>query len=256
MDELNHGGSESSLTAGNSLSDGPRLSGPADTGSTFSGSSLSGSTFSGPADAGKMPGTQGIGATGQQSDWRDTLPADWAERLADVASAEDAMQALERGLAYRPAERAEDIRLEFPEELRGQVDEGVRRHFCELCVREGITPTQAQALLDWQLGANRELLDRLVEDGTRALRESWGSRFEENRASALRTFMALDRRMGGELSESMTGKNMANDPVFVRAFHEIGRLLSEDTLSGGSSAAPSDGRESAEDTYKGMFRGE
>ena len=47
---------------------------------------------------------------------------------------------------------------------------------------------------------------------------------------------------------------MANNPVFVRTFHEIGKLLSEDVLSGGSGTAPSDARESAVDTYKGMFK--
>ena len=61
--------------------------------------------------------------------------------------------------------------------------------------------------------------------------------------------------MNGELSGSVAGRNMANDPAFVRAFHEIGKLLSEDVLSGGSGATPSDGRESAEDTYKNMFKG-
>lgn len=200
-------------------------------------------------------GTPAGESRGTVSDWRESLPEGWAEKLADVESAEDAMKALERGLGYHPAERAEDIRLEFPESFAGQVDEGVQRNFCEFCVQQGITPKQAQALLDWQLGASREMFDKVVEDGTRALRENWGSRFEENRAMALKAFTALDRRMGGELASSVTGRNMANDPVFVRAFHEIGRLLSEDTLSGGSGAASSGGRESAEDTYKDMFKG-
>ena len=48
---------------------------------------------------------------------------------------------------------------------------------------------------------------------------------------------------------------MANDPVFVRAFYEIGKLLSEDTLSGGSGSTASDTAESAKDTYKDMFKG-
>ena len=60
--------------------------------------------------------------------------------------------------------------------------------------------------------------------------------------------------MGGELSTSVAGRNMANDPTFVRAFHEIGKLLSEDTLAGGGAGAGT-ARESAEDTYKDMFKG-
>ena len=49
---------------------------------------------------------------------------------------------------------------------------------------------------------------------------------------------------------------MANDPVFVRAFYEIGRLLSEDGLSAGTVPSARVMRESAEETYNGMFKGE
>lgn len=86
------------------------------------------------------------------------------------------------------------------------------------------------------------------------LRSEWGSRFDENKATALKAFTALDKRMGGRLATSIEGRGMANNPVFVRAFHEIGKLLSEDVLSGGSGTTPSDARESAVDTYKGMFK--
>lgn len=189
-------------------------------------------------------------------DWRAALPGDWADRLRDVDDPQEAVKALERGLAYHPAEKAEDIRLEFPEEFAGRVDEGVQRTFRELCVEQGITPAQAQALLDWQIGADREILARTVEEGTQALRQSWGSRFEQNRSEALRAFSALDRRMGGELSGSVAGRGMANDPTFVRAFYEIGRLISEDGLSAGTVPAARVERETAEETYNGMFKGE
>ena len=189
-------------------------------------------------------------------DWRSSLPGEWAETLRDVDSPEEAVKALARGLSYHPAERAEDIRLTFPEDFTGSVDEGVQRTFRELCVEQGITPSQAQALLDWQLGADREITGRMVEEGTNALRRSWGSRFEQNRGEALRAFSALDRRMGGELSSSSAGRSMANDPTFVRAFYEIGRLLSEDSLSAGAVPAARVARETAEETYNGMFKGE
>lgn len=165
------------------------------------------------------------------------------------------MKALERGLGYKPAEKAEDITLKYPESFKGKVDEGVEAGFRDFCVKQGITPGQAQALLDWQLGADKEIRDKLIEDGTNTLRETWGNRFDENRGAALKAFTALDRRMGGELSGTVSGHGMANDPVFVRAFYEIGKLLSEDTLSGGSGATASDTAESAKDTYKDMFKG-
>ena len=194
------------------------------------------------------------GASG--GNWRTALPEAWADRLKDVAGPDDAMAALERGLAYHPARSVDEIRLEWPEDFSGRVDENVQRGFCELCVREGITPPQAQALLDWQIHANRQALEEVAEAGVKALRRSWGTRFERNRGEALRAFSALDRRMGGELSASAAGRGMANDPVFVRAFYEIGRLLSEDGLSAGTVPSARVMRESAEETYNGMFKGE
>ncbi len=88
-------------------------------------------------------------------DWRASLPEGWAEKLRDVADPDEAAEALERGLAYHPATRAEDIRLELPRDFSGHVDRDVQQHFRELCVQEGITPAQAQALVDWQIRAER-----------------------------------------------------------------------------------------------------
>ena len=171
-----------------------------------------------------------------------------------MGSAEEALKALERGLGYRPAEKVEDIALKYPDSFKGQIDQGVENGFRQFCVDNGITQDQAQKLLDWQLGANKEITDKIIADGVKELRSEWGSRFDENKATALKAFTALDKRMGGRLATSIEGRDMANNPVFVRAFHEIGKLLSEDVLSGGSGTAPSDARESAVDTYKGMFK--
>lgn len=182
------------------------------------------------------------------------LPEGWGEKLKDVGSAEEALKALERGLGYRPAEKVEDITLKYPDSFKGQIDQGVENGFRQFCVDNGITQDQAQKLLDWQLGANKEITDKIIADGVKELRSEWGSRFDENKATALKAFTALDKRMGGRLATSIEGRGMANNPVFVRAFHEIGKLLSEDVLSGGSGTAPSDARESAVDTYKGMFK--
>ena len=199
-------------------------------------------------------GTPAGDGTTPPADWREGLPEGWGEKLKDVGSAEEALKALERGLGYRPAEKVEDIALKYPDSFKGQIDQGVENGFRQFCVDNGITQDQAQKLLDWQLGANKEITDKIIADGVNELRSEWGSRFEENKATALKAFTALDKRMGGRLATSIEGRDMANSPVFVRAFHEIGKLLSEDVLSGGSGTAPSDAQESAVDTYKGMFK--
>ena len=117
------------------------------------------------APASTPAGTQETVQPSESSDWRASLPEGWADKLKDVESADDAMKALERGLGYKPAEKAEDIELKYPESFKGKVDEGVESGFRDFCVKQGITPGQAQALLDWQLGADKEIRDKLIEDG-------------------------------------------------------------------------------------------
>lgn len=200
------------------------------------------------ADAGAAPGG---GTPPEPSDWRAGLPAAWADKLKDITGEEDALKALERGLGYTPALRPEDVDLKYPEGMT--VDKAVSDSFRKFCVDKGITPAQAQALLDWQLAANKEMNDAALASGTTALRKLWGSRFEENSALALKAVTALDKRLGGRLSETLAFTGMNNNPALVEAFHAVGSLIAEDSLSGGAAAAE-DRPESAEDTYKGMFK--
>lgn len=210
-----------------------------------------------PSAAGdSLPGASPAPADGASlaaQDWRNSLPESWREHFRNVPDAGTALKIVERGLRYQPALRPEDIVLHMPEGTTARPDTGVQDHFRRFCVEQGITPRQAQALLEWQLQTDAACRSRLLEEGTRTLQQRWGSRFEEKRGQALTAFMALDRRMGGELSRSPGGQRMASDPVMVQVFQEIGALLSEDSLAGGSGQAPGL-RESAEDTYSHMFK--
>lgn len=200
----------------------------------------------------------GTGETGgeqpaeQVTNWLDSLPEGWRDELKDV-SADDALDALKRGLGYKPAASIDDVTLTMPQDM--QVDADVQKSFKQLCVDQGITPAQAQALVDFQIASNKEITDAIIADGQAKLTEAWGSRFEANRGVALKAVTALDRRMGGRLAEAMAASGMANNPTIVEAFYEIGRLISEDTLSGGTGASAPDRAETAEDTYKNMFKG-
>ncbi len=185
-------------------------------------------------------------------EWRAALPAAWADKLKEMASEADALKALERGMSYTPAQRPEDVELRYPEGLT--VDKAVSDSFRQFCVDKGITPAQAQALLDWQLAANKEMRDAALASGKAALQKQWGSRFEENSALALKAVTALDKRLGGRLSEALAVTGMSNEPVLVEAFHAVASLLSEDSLSGGTGAGATDRPESAEETYKNMFK--
>lgn len=198
------------------------------------------------------PASDAIPSPAPVADWRGTLPAAWADKLKDMGSEADALKALERGLGYTPAQRPEDVELTYPEGFT--VDKAVSDSFCRFCVDKGITPAQAQALLDWQIAANKEMHDAALASGKAALQKQWGSRFEENSSLALKAVIALDKRLGGRLSEALTFSGMSDNPAIVEAFHAVGSLISEDSLSGGTGAGATDKPESAEDTYKNMFK--
>lgn len=198
------------------------------------------------------PAGAGAAAPDTAADWRGGLPAAWAEKLRNMASEADALRALERGLGYTPALRPEDVNLRYPEGMT--VDKAVSDSFRQFCVDRGITPDQAQALLDWQLAANKEMNDAALAAGKAELQKLWGSRFEENSALALKTVTALDKRLGGRLSEALAFTGMNNNPALVEAFHAVGTLIAEDSLSGGTAAAAADRPESAEETYTRMFK--
>ena len=53
----------------------------------------------------ETPAAAPSGDAAPAADWRVSLPEGWADKLKDVESADDAMAALERGLAYRDDSR-------------------------------------------------------------------------------------------------------------------------------------------------------
>lgn len=52
----------------------------------------------------------------------------------------------------------------------------------------------------------RKSRHKIIADGVKELRSEWGSRFDENKATALKAFTALDKRMGGRLATSIEGR--------------------------------------------------
>lgn len=189
-------------------------------------------------------------ATQPPADWRAALPESWRDMLKDAADEESARKVLERGLNYNPASKPEDVVLKYPDGI--QVDDGLNKNFQQFCVAQGITPTQAQELLNWQISANKSAIESAHANGEKELREKWGPRYEENTAQGLKAVVALDKQMGGRFAEALTYSGMNNNPVMVEALHIIGKSISEDTLSAGAGASAPDKPEAAEDTYKAM----
>lgn len=201
------------------------------------------------ASIGKEPAPGGS-TTGK---WQDALPEPMREAAGGFASADEAVQAMKRGMDYHPVTSAEEVDLKFPEGI--SVDEKQNLAFRELCVKTGLTKTQAQALADWQIETETAMMKARTEATTEQLKKEWGADYVRRDDLSQRALLALDKRVGGqnELTSALVNSGAWSLAPVRRAFAELGGLMSEDSLSGGRSAAAPDVPESPESTYSRFF---
>jgi len=102
----------------------------------------------------------------------------------------------------------------------------------------GITQPQMKTLVkafnEYQIATFGEYtneLNRTREEGERALKEKWADNYDANLQVAQR---ALKELVPGEDGEAFVklieDSKLGNNPVFVRAFHEIGKKMLDDTF--------------------------
>lgn len=185
--------------------------------------------------------------------WQDALPESMREAAGGFASADEAVQAMKRGMDYHPVTSAEEVNLKFPEGII--VDEKQNLAFRELCVKTGLTKAQAQALADWQIESETDMMKAQTESTTEQLKKEWGADYVRRDDLSQRALHALDRRVGGqnELTSALVNSGAWSLAPVRRAFAELGGLMSEDSLSGGRGAATPDVPESPESTYSRFF---
>lgn len=185
--------------------------------------------------------------------WQDALPESMREAAGGFASADEAVQAMKRGMDYHPVTSAEEVNLKFPEGII--VDEKQNLAFRELCVKTGLTKAQAQALADWQIESETAMMKAQTESTTEQLKKEWGADYVRRDDLSQRALHALDRRVGGqnELTSALVNSGAWSLAPVRRAFAELGGLMSEDSLSGGRGAATPDVPESPESTYSRFF---
>ena len=175
------------------------------------------------------------------------------EAAGGFASADEAVQAMKRGMDYHPVTSAEEVNLKFPEGIT--VDEKQNLAFRELCVKTGLTRAQAQALADWQIESETAMMKARTESTTEQLKKEWGADYVRRDDLSQRALRALDKRVGGqnELTSALVNSGAWSLAPVRMAFAELGGLMSEDSLSGGRGAAAPDVPESPESTYSRFF---
>lgn len=188
--------------------------------------------------------------------WLDALPETWrgVEGLDKLGSLDEALSALQRGMAYQPATDIEGLVTTPPAGI--QIDEGLNKAFRELGVKIGLTQAQAQELVNFEAQQMQAMEEQAAARATEELRQRWGVNFDANSARAAETLLKLDARMGNRLSAALGEGGLKNAPVLVEAFSLIGSLLSEDSLGGGSMGGNGQAQpETAESMFRSLFSG-
>lgn len=199
----------------------------------------------------EVPAAPATPAAPEGGHWSDAMPETWKEHLKGLETADAALDALRRGVAYTPATKAEDVQITLPEGMAQ--DPAALDSYRKACVEQGLTPKQAQEMVNWHLAEQQAAQAKQEQAEAEALEEAWGPATEANRQKALGMFTTLDRRMGGRLAESGFGQAIASSAVAIETLHMLSELVSEDTIGTGTGVAAPAKPMSKVEFYNSMF---
>lgn len=126
-----------------------------------------------------------------------------------------------------------------------QIDEQLMSSFKETAHKHGLSPTQAQGLLDYYNSISSQSMVDLEnnavlaqEQSQRELREEWGRSYEENlnKASNVGKQFFGEDVFGLQLSD---GSNLGDNPALIKGLSKMASIVSEDVFAGDKTAASS-----------------
>jgi hypothetical protein len=117
-----------------------------------------------------------------------------------------------------------------------KVNDDFMKKFKETAHGTGLLPKQAQKLVEWYLGEeagtvkrNQEAQVQKVKDNIDALKKEWGEAFPKE----VQSTMSAIRELGGqELLDHINKSGYGADPVLVKAFNKLSKLMGEDKIRG------------------------
>ena len=162
--------------------------------------------------------------------------------------------------AYRKAQGVPDAADKY--ELKAEklpegvtLDETTIKGFKQAAHEMGLTPKQAQALLDFDIKRNeaifkaaKERSQKEAEEGVKLLKEKHGEKFNEKLVHTLRVV----RKLGGEELEKEIKENQGNNPNLIHFLMEFSQSFSEDGVVKGAAAGGTGG--SLDELYPSMSK--
>tara|TARA_R100000951_G_C2653634_1_gene185326 strand:- start:14121 stop:15098 length:978 start_codon:yes stop_codon:yes gene_type:complete len=118
-----------------------------------------------------------------------------------------------------------------PEDLADEAwDKDSVTKFQEIAFEHGLTPTQAQGLVNWQVKRESEALNEIQahvtktrDEASAVLKKEWGADYDKNMADAERAVEAA-----GISSETLKSKpELSNDPDYIRSMAYYGSQIKE-----------------------------
>ena len=160
--------------------------------------------------------------------------------------------------AYRKAMGVPDTKdgyqFNLPDDMDRNEVEGLASWMKDVAFQEGL-PTQAtQRIFDRWVSDTKKLREdhhksqvSAKQERETALKEKYGEKWD-TRVSSAKDF--IKNRLGEDIYNSMTEKNLLDDPVYLDGFGKLSDALSEDTLPG---SGQSSGGDSGRDVLSELF---
>jgi hypothetical protein len=161
-------------------------------------------------------------------------------KLNENSTAED------RAAYLKAIGRPDDINgynIQKPEDLPDSLpfNEEVVNQFKTTAHELGLSPEQAEGLYKWYMDGTIGAHNADIESRSNAklevenkIKSEWGTNYDKNIGITLR---AVQKFGGDEFKKYLDDTGMGNDPMLIKTFYEIGKVMSEDTLVLGDKGA-------------------
>lgn len=142
-----------------------------------------------------------------------------------------------------PEGTKEDVKYELKAPEGVSMDASALEGYVSFAKENGLTPAQAQKLLDRDVAAKKQADDAVWEqvrktdaENLKAIQTAWGDKFGEKSERVKRAFDYVDP--DGSLRKEMESIGVAHHRPLVEAFLKVGDLLANDSLRTPSIAGP------------------
>ncbi len=209
--------------------------------------------------SGGAPASGGNASGGAPSDWKASLPQDLRDNpvfhaIKDVdtlaKSYVHAQSMVGRDKIPVPGPNATpeewamiNERLGVPKELDkyeltspDNTSPEVFNDFKKMAHGLGIRPSQAKAMIDWNVKTGQAIQEQQTQAAAQAktkneesLKAKWGEGYEKE---LQRSVMAMEEWGGPDLKKVLEESGVGNNPVMIEMFNKLGKAMGEDKIRG------------------------